>query len=74
MSVIVIYFVVLYATFVPDWEFTVHDSESIYNGKFYKVNFLFLVFDLIIDFGSKQETLDTIKHVNPCFINCSFSL
>ncbi|WOL13650.1 hypothetical protein Cni_G22423 [Canna indica] len=37
VCVIVIYFAVIYGTYVPDWEFTVHDTESSDYGKFFKL-------------------------------------
>ncbi|WOL10755.1 hypothetical protein Cni_G19514 [Canna indica] len=37
VCVIVIYFAVIYGTYVPDWEFTVHDTESPDYGKFFKL-------------------------------------
>ncbi|WOK96114.1 heparan-alpha-glucosaminide N-acetyltransferase [Canna indica] len=37
VCVIVIYFAVIYGTYVPDWEFSVHDTESPDYGKFFKV-------------------------------------
>ncbi|THU57845.1 hypothetical protein C4D60_Mb03t07880 [Musa balbisiana] len=35
--VLAIYFAVIYGTYVPDWEFTVHDSDSQDYGKGFKV-------------------------------------
>lgn len=38
--ILVVYFALLYGTYVPDWQFTVTDSESVYYGRNFTVSSL----------------------------------
>lgn len=62
--VLAVYLALLYGVYVPDWKFTVHNPDSIYNGTTLTVSFPLVVSDTLctlMKWEHKSNTIDTLS-------------
>jgi len=62
--ILAVYLALLYGMYVPDWQFTVHNPDSIYNGTTLTVSFPLVVSGTLctlMKWGYKSNDIDTLS-------------